>query len=168
LNDYFSQYPTSMLDRSTLERQVVTIMRERCVHEPSVSAGWVITGKAAENLELNLSAVESAEGLRLTLAISNRSNIAFSSLLGKGPVRLSWRFVPLNKLGQRLNEPVWETRRDLLFNLKPDAVHQEVFTIPRPTAPGSYLLEMTLVQEGVRWFHDLGMMIPSIKIDVKG
>jgi hypothetical protein len=37
-----------------------------------------------------------------------------------------------------------------------------------PAAPGSYMLEATLVQEGVRWFHDLGMVIPSIKIDVRG
>lgn len=168
LNDYFSQHPTSTLDRSSLERQILTVTRERCAHEPSVSAGWVITGEAAENIELNLSTVESTEGLGLTLAIRNRSYVAFSSLLGKGPVRLSWRYVPLNKMGQRLSEPAWETRRDLSFNLQPDAVHQEVFTIPRPPAAGSYLLEVTLVQEGVRWFHDLGMNIPSIKIDVKG
>lgn len=168
LNDYFSHNPTSTLDRASLEHRILTVVRERCAHEPSVSSGWVITGDVAENLELNLSTLESAEGLRLTLEIRNRSNIAFSSLLGKGPVRLSWRFVPLNKLGQRLSEPGWETRRDLSFNLKPDLSHKESFMIRLPAAPGSYMLEATLVQEGVRWFHDLGMVIPSIKIDVRG
>ena len=168
LNDYFSHNPTSTLARASLEAQILTVMRERCAHEPSVSSGWVITGDVAENLELNLSTVESAEGLRLTLEIRNRSNIAFSSLLGKGPVRLSWRFVPLNKLGQRISEPGWETRRDLSFNLQPGSTIKESFIVQPPAAPGTYMLEATLVQEGVRWFHDLGMAIPSIKLDVRG
>lgn len=168
LNDYFSQYPKSAFERLSLESQILTVIKESCPHEPSVNTDWVITGDAAENIELNLKAVEGAEGLRLTLSIKNRSNVEFSTLHGKGPIRLSWRFVPLNKQGNRLSEPAWETRKELTLNLKPDSIYKESFAISRPLAQGSYLLEATLVQEGVRWFHDLGMIIPSIKIDVKG
>jgi hypothetical protein len=67
-----------------------------------------------------------------------------------------------------LAEPPWEARKDLSFVLVPDADHTESFTIQPPAKPGRYLLEATLVQESISWFHDLGMQIPSIKFDVIG
>lgn len=168
INDFFLQNPTSSLDRLDLERRALTIMMEPCPHEPSVNAGWVITGAAAENLALTLNAVKEADAVRLTLTVRNLSNTPFSTMYGRGPVRVSWRFVPLEQTGQRLTEPPWETRRDLSLLLEPDATHKESFNIQSPAKPGRYALEATLVQEGVSWFHDLGMQIPSIKFDVRG
>ena len=168
INDFFLQNPSSSLNRKDLERRLLTVMMAPCPHEPSISAGWVITGAAAENIQLTLNADQEAQAVRLILTISNLSNAPFSAVYGRGPVRLSWRFVPLDQSGRRLTEPPWEARRDLSFVLEPDANHTESFIIQPPAKTGRYVLEATLVQEGVSWFHDLGMQIPSIKFEVIG
>ena len=168
INDFFLQNPSSSLNRKDLERRVLTVMMAPCPHEPSVSAGWVITGAAAENIELTLNAEKEDRAVRLILTVKNRSNTSFSTMHGRGPVRLSWRFVPLDQSGRHLAEPPWKARKDLSFVLVPDADHTESFTIQPPAKAGRYLLEATLVQEGISWFHDLGMQIPSIKFNVIG
>ena len=90
----------------------------------------------------------------------------FSSLSTKGPIRLSWRFVPLNESGQH-KAIEWTPRKDLYFALKQGQVVEEIIEIPLPNNPGFYRFEMTMVQDGIAWFHDLGMVVSNQVIEIK-
>jgi hypothetical protein len=35
-----------------------------------------------------------------------------------------------------------------------------VFSVAPPTIPGTYRVAVSMVQDGVAWFHDYGMNIP--------
>jgi hypothetical protein len=168
LNDYFLQNPDSRLNQAALERRTLTLFMQPCTHEPFPNAGWIVDWDMATSTGMTLSAEQNDQGVQLTFTIKNHSMQMFSSQFGKGPIRLSWRFVPLDKNGGRLSEPPWAERRDLTFTLSPQAQYKESFLIRPPSVPGYYALEASLVQEGVSWFQDLGMVVPEVKIEIKG
>jgi hypothetical protein len=168
LHDYFLQHPASPLDRATLEGRTLTIFMQTCPHEPFPQAGWIVDWDIATRIGLALSAQQNDRGVALNIGIKNLGTEKFSSQFGKGPIRLSWRFVPIDQHGRRLTEPSWAERRDMTFTLQPSESYEESFVVQPPKVSGYYELEASLVQEGVRWFHDLGMTIPKVKIEIKG
>jgi hypothetical protein len=141
---------------------------QTCPHEPFPQAGWIVDWDIATRIGLALSAQQNDRGVALNIGIKNLGTEKFSSQFGKGPIRLSWRFVPIDQHGRRLTEPSWAERRDMTFTLQPSESYEESFVVQPPKVSGYYELEASLVQEGVRWFHDLGMTIPKVRIEIKG
>jgi hypothetical protein len=102
----------------------------------------------------------------VAVLIENTSDEIFSTLSSKGPIRISWRFIPLDAEGQLKENPAWSARKDLNFSLKPGQKETEKLSIALPPRAGPYQLQVSMVQEGVAWFHDLGMVIPKHLVEV--
>jgi hypothetical protein len=78
-----------------------------------------------------------------------------------GTVRLSWRC--------RMEEhylPGMSGRVSLRYDVLPRQSHDFRFAIDPPRAPGTYLLEVGLVSEGVAWFSDRGTSDVQITVHI--
>jgi len=84
-----------------------------------------------------------------------------SSPSDKGVVRLGWRWL---KGGQLIPEAA-EGREGLRHDVFPRQSYEFHFSIDPPQQPGTYLLEIGLVNEHVRWFSALG--VPPIRLTVR-
>lgn len=119
-------------------------------------------------------ALANARQLTLDLRVVNQTDAILAAISDSHqPIRFSWRFAaagaaPSHTDGWR----TWNTRADLHEDVPPhgDAVTRLLIDVP--TVSGRYRLEVSLVQEGVAWFHDHGMPIASsaqrIDIDPAG
>ena len=56
----------------------------------------------------------------------------------------------------------------LLYDVLPRQSHRFGATIDAPPVPGTYLLEVGLVCEGVAWFADLAIQPIRLTVRVKG
>jgi hypothetical protein len=56
----------------------------------------------------------------------------------------------------------------LLYDVFPQQSHRFWATIDAPPAPGTYLLEVGLVCEGVAWFADLSIQPIRLTVQVEG
>jgi hypothetical protein len=125
----------------------------------------------AKQIALAIKTTVSNKNIEAHIGIHNNSSAYFKTISATGQnVRLSWRFVPLSKKDNRLSEPGWDTRKDLFWSIPPNesrGIDIEA-RAPSPLVPGNYLFEVSLVQEGVAWLHDLGMPIASIPIAISG
>jgi len=65
-----------------------------------------------------------------------------------------------------MENPSWVERKDLNFVLKPGQKEIEKLKIPLPSRTGQYQLEVSMVQDGIAWFHDLGMVVPKLLVEV--
>lgn len=74
------------------------------------------------------------------------------------PVRFSWRFVDVDVQSPSLRDG-WDTRLGLPYDVLPRQTDRIPLSIPPPRKLGNYRLEVSMVQEGVIWFHDAGMSI---------
>jgi hypothetical protein len=101
--------------------------------------------------------------LFLRIVIDNQSNQlipAFSET--NNLIRLVWRFT--DGSGKPLTDG-WPSNRR---NLDADILAKEKLLmnlqIDTPEKPGSYYVEVTVVQEGIAWLHDLGMPVQRSKL----
>ena len=77
------------------------------------------------------------------------------------PIRLSMRYVAANTRGADLRQaPGWNLRQAIGFDVPAGAACPIMILMAPPAQPGSYRLALSIVQEGVTWFHDQGMQIP--------
>jgi hypothetical protein len=58
--------------------------------------------------------------------------------------------------------PGWDARKDLSLELSPGKAVDVSFNAEAP--PDHYMLEVSLVQELVFWFHDEGMRVPGMLV----
>ena len=101
------------------------------------------------------------------ITATNNSYSNFNTVNTSGlPVRLSWRFIKLSASGSRLIESSWDTRKDLTWTIEPSKTDQIELIAKLPKEKGRYLLEITIVQDLVSFFHDAGMSVASITVDV--
>lgn len=93
------------------------------------------------------------------LKIVNAGNqtISASSAIGK-PVRVSWRFIDAG--GRPLTG--WDTRKDLPFDVPVHGSLDIRIPIDSKSSEQGKSLEVSLVQEGVFWGHDVGVVPMSI------
>jgi hypothetical protein len=171
---FFALNKNTELDADELDRRVKQISLFKCPVEPTRISDFLIDQMVASHISLKV--IEKLQSPRLdstqtqnltvTVSISNNSDKVFSTVSTRGPVRLSWRFVPLNLNGEVISLPEWTARKNLYFSLKKDEADVETLQIPLPKMRGKYLLEISLVQDGVAWFHDLGMPISQQIIEV--
>jgi len=119
------------------------------------------------SLDVKLSKID-----RLMLAanvkVTNNSSEKFNTVSTSGlPVRLSWRFVKISPLGKREQEATWDARKDLFWSIEPGNSDEIEITADLPKENGHYLFEVTIVQDLVSFFHDAGMNIEGIHVEVK-
>ncbi len=168
LNQYFDFKPDSRaeLTPKDLSERVVIISPEVCEHLPVLPTDMVIDADLVKGIHLAVTGTILGRHLDANVSVLNESAQRFSTLSKKGPIRLSWRFVPLSQGSQGLNLPGWNRRRDLFFSLEPGQTWVEQFVLELPTQPGRYRLEFSLVQDGVAWFHELGMAPAQIELNI--
>jgi hypothetical protein len=77
------------------------------------------------------------------------------------PLRLSTRFVDTHATPQGLEQGAgWDSRQDIAFDILPGTSQQVTIPIAPPAEPGTYRVAVSMVQDGVAWFHDHGLHIP--------
>ena len=165
LNGFLDLFKKSNIDAVSLVKRVVVIPFVACPVTPMVATNKTIDFQIASKINLNTQLRVIPPLLSVTVSIHNTSEEKFSTLSRKGPIRLSWRFIPIGTDGQLKEAPEWITRKDLYFELEKDQKDVESFNIPLPAKKGRYQFEVSMVQDGVAWFHDLGMMISRHYID---
>jgi hypothetical protein len=93
--------------------------------------------------------------VNLTIRIKNLTDERVAKW-SEAPVRLSWRFVDVD-------DPSWEEkftpRSPIAEDLPPFGEAVQTIETDEPERPGRYRLQVSLVAEGLFWFHDRGMKI---------
>lgn len=88
------------------------------------------------------------------LKISNLGNLLIAAQSGLGkPMRISWRFLDAS------GNPVsgWDTRKDLAFDIPAQGNLKIQIAIDQKMEIKGGALQVSLVQEGVFWAHDIGI-----------
>jgi len=168
LNQYFdlNHDSRSQLTPKELSGRVVVISPEVCEQLPVLPTDIVIDVNLVKGIHLTATGTLSGHYLDAKVSVENETGVRFSTLSKKGPIRLSWRFVPLMQSKQASNMPGWDSRKELFFTIEPGQTWIEPLVIDLPTRPGRYILEFSLVQDGVAWFHELGMPPAQMELDV--
>lgn len=169
LNAYVSYRKLKISDMKAVANRVVTISLTPCEYEPVIAFEGAISVDQAKSIILNISDVKMTnEKIEAKIVAYNGSSTSFNtiSMAGK-PIRLSWRFVQLSPSGQHLSEPGWDARQDLIWTIAPNNSKQAIIFTDPPKIPGSFLFEVSLVQEGVAWLHQLGMNTASYPLKIK-
>ena len=103
-----------------------------------------------------------AETKTLPVTIANGGNVPWSSL-GTNPVKLSYHWFDAS--GSKVVS--WDgVRTALPSNVDPGASVTVQLSVVMPAFPGSYLLSVDMVREGVAWFSTLGSAPASVPFTV--
>jgi hypothetical protein len=166
LDSYFAFKPDPGRQIEELAARVVVISPDPCPAEPWMPGTTAVDRALATHVDVSiLSATITSGRLLAEVSVTNRSPSAFVTASTKGPVRLSWRFVRLDAAGNAVDEPEFDVRKELNFRLAEGQTKIEPLDLGLP-GPGRYRFDVTLVQDGVNWFHALGMPIAHKRIDV--
>lgn len=155
--NFFEMNKNTVLDQNHLNSRIRQISLSKCPVEPARIGNFAINHATASKVRLTSTGEIKSDQLYVVVSITNTDDQIFSTLSTKGPVRLSWRFVPLRTNDSPAANPEWIARKNLYFALKKDQTELEILELALPKISGKYLFEMSLVQDGVAWFHDLGM-----------
>ncbi len=166
LNSYFDLFKQSNLDHDSLANRVVMVPIVPCTGAYTSVTNKTIIAAVASKIRLSIEAKVKTPDLLVAVTIENASDEILSTLSTKGPIRLSWRFIRIDAEGQRKENPAWIERKSLNFALKPGQKEVETIKIALPAMAGRYDLEVSMVQDGVAWFHDLGMVVPKHSLEV--
>ena len=133
-------------DSDPLNRQVIPAPR---LLEPTSEA-------VPANVTIEPGAIRRAgSDARFTVTIKNNSADQWIPGRSSDPVSLSWRFVPVS--GAADPDEGWDPRERLPTDIAPGGAFAMAATAAVPTKPGDYRLEVSLVADGLFWFHDEGM-----------
>ena len=166
LQSYFDFAQTSTADQHDYLKRVRVISPEGCSHPPAFVAKKQFDRASAGAVQLTATAEIVDRALGLNLTITNQSAEALHTISKEWPIRLSWRFVPLDARGIPREQPGWDARKDLYFSLETGQTHKEFLTIPVPDTRQAYALELSLVQEGYYWFHEAGMPVATVRLPI--
>jgi hypothetical protein len=149
---------------ASLVRRVVVIGEDqRCNPAASLAVRSHFRGRLPESLfkhiTLKTTDMNMAGGkILIRLDVKNQSNLLLPSISDDDKqVRFSWRFVPQ---GTQLGPfDGWTTRKDINTDVPAGKDRSFKIIADPPSAPGTYRLEVSMVQESVAWFHHYGMPI---------
>jgi len=168
LNGYKTHRNLTQSAIDSVAHRVITVAYSPCEQIPVIASSGPISKMQIQKIKLNLADLKvNHQSLNATIKVTNGSSSVFNTISSSGtPVRLSWRFVKISHSGSRLQESGFFARKNLVWSLPPDASKQTEIYAELPTEPGNYFFEVSLVQDGVAWFHDQGMLIASAPIVV--
>jgi hypothetical protein len=126
----------------------------------TVFAGPVPTQLMA-NIEIHIEQLEMQNNQAIvTVSIDNKSSVLLPAYSLTTPIRLLTRFVdPRAAPTDPEHGPSW-SRQDVAFDIPPGTSQQVEIGVAPPADPGSYRVEVSMVQDNVAFFHDHGMHIP--------
>jgi hypothetical protein len=125
----------------------------------SVSIGHPPSNGLPEKVILTSGELQRREDLiAFTVHIRNASD-ELMPMISAAPIRVAWRFVPDD---ERVVGQGWSKGEALLGDIAPGAEQSLVITDELPRQAGSYRLQVSLVANGLYWFHDKGMRILTI------
>jgi len=93
--------------------------------------------------------------VRFSVKIQNNSADKWIPGRSANPVSLSWRFAPVNQNSD--DNQAWNPRKPLATDVAPGGTLVMSTTAAVPQASGDYRLEVSLVADGLFWFHNKGM-----------
>lgn len=148
---------------------IIVVSPLPCDHEPEIGFFGTISREQASLIRMKVIDTKFMQGrIDATISITNNSQDKFRTIsLSELPVHVSWRLVPISNTGQRLTEPSWGERLELGWSLEKGESRKMNISFPLPDTSKIYILEVSLVQEGFAWFHDLGMKIATSRITSK-
>lgn len=168
IESYSELNPVLKYILDTLKSRVLLINQVPCSSPVVRPTNEEIGQQIASNIKLSVTGgvMNNVSGrvVDATVSIKNQTDRTFSTLSKRGPIRLSWRFVTLAPDGRALSQPAWATRKEMIFSLLPGMTHTEHLQLEPPTHSGTYRLEISLVQDGIVWFHDVGMQIAELPL----
>lgn len=161
LNGYAEHRRATPDQMELMASKVIIVAYTSCGQNAVIASSTPITSEQVKKIFLNVKDVEVGhQSLSASIIVTNSSSKYLNTTSSKGaPIRLSWRFVNVSSTGSRLDDPGFVGRKNLLWSLAPATSYQTNLHVELPTKPGNYLFEVSLVQDGVAWFHDLGMSI---------
>ena len=118
-----------------------------------------ISGSFMSRISVDKLEIQSLEKglLSIAVVIKNNNDSRLPAISSTGmPVRLTYKYSLLDP-----NTKPWNARRALTADVEANTELLMKFSIAAPPNPGTYTLEVSLVQDGVAWFHDSGMGIIS-------
>jgi hypothetical protein len=94
--------------------------------------------------------------------ITNNSPMTLPAYSTTGmPIRLSTRVIDSQSTAADLRRALdWNSRQPVGFDIPPGASRPIEYRLYPPPVPGIYRIAISMVQDGVAWFHDRGMHIP--------
>jgi hypothetical protein len=99
--------------------------------------------------------------LTAMLSLEENGDLSLPAISDSGqPVRLSWRVIDTSAPTPAPDDG-WEPRRDVPFDVPAHGRTLLDITVDVPHKAGQYKLQVSIVQEGVAWFHDKGMSIAT-------
>jgi hypothetical protein len=147
---------------------VVLVSPELCQHPAAMATTELFPHSLAANIKLSVEAAQTNEAqLAVQLRLTNTSDVAFNTVNKKAPIRLSWRFLPVERLEVTDANSGWDAREDLFVSLKPGETQIRNVSVQTPKQAGRYVLQFSLVQEGKYWLHAFGMSVPSTIVTVQ-
>jgi len=129
-----------------------------------IFSNFLVNRNFASNVSIDTEGEIIGDRLKISLNVTNESNARFESFSSKGETKVGWRFVPLASTVGPTPEMPWQRKDNLLMSLAPGASIVKSFELAIPAINEDFLFEVTLVQEGVDWFHTLGMSTSRLLI----
>lgn len=96
------------------------------------------------------------------VTLQNRGNLVWPSE-GYNPVRVGYRW--LDAEGREVK--VSDLRSPLPNPVEPDGITALEVAVAAPSTPGSYTLQLDLVQENFAWFSTLGAEVKTIEVAIR-
>ena len=166
LSGYFDLFKNTKLENDSIGNRLVLLPLVPCSGDFVLATNQTISAELASKIRLSIQVETHISDLDVAVSIENTSDETLRALSTIGPIRLSWRFVQIDKEMLLKENPEWLGRKDLSFALKSGQTETVKLKIALPARAGRYQLEVSLVQEGVAWFHDLGMVVPKYPVEV--
>jgi hypothetical protein len=151
-----------------ITRDVVMVGYPPCDHavlprypRVTVFAG-AVPAELMANVALRIKRLDVQDGqVLVTASIDNQSSVTLPAYSATTPIRLLTRFIDAYAAPPEPGHgPGWNSRQDIAFDIPPGTSQQVVIVVAPPADPASYRVEISLVQDGVAFFHDHGLHIP--------
>jgi hypothetical protein len=131
---------------------------------PSLTAfAGPLPAEAMAKTAIEIAGIRVKDGM-LHVALSLRTEAAggIPAITTTGtPVRLSARYLAPDATASDAAHPNtdWQLRQNLTVDIAPGGAQPVDLVVPPPAASGTYRIGVTLVQDGVAWFHDRGLAV---------
>jgi len=127
----------------------------------AVTASSTVTYGAAYDTTAVPTRATAGTPFTVTVSVTNRSSFLWSAG-GTNPVRLAYHWSDLAG-----NTVVWDGQRSALpADVAIGTAASVRATIPPPSIPGTYLLRLDLVREGLAWFSGQGVPTANVSVAV--
>jgi hypothetical protein len=152
-----------------LARQVIVVGHPPCYaaalprHPQVTMFAGPVPAELMANVALRIERLEARDGqIIIAASIDNNSPVTLPTYSTTGmPIRLSTRFIDTHATPRDLEHGAgWNSRQDIAFDIPPGSSQSVTIPSASPAEPGTYRVAVSMVQDGVAWFHDHGLHIP--------